>query len=126
MMTETPPPLSASPIHIALTFDDNFWAPACALIRSACLSTKRRRDLVFHLCVHELSAEHIADIESIRAELGCTYIYYELADYPDFLRVCGGSAPTAASRRSPTRASSSIASCRPRSNVSSISTATPS
>jgi lipopolysaccharide biosynthesis glycosyltransferase len=85
----TPVVLPANPIHIALTFDDNFWAPACALIRSACLSTKRRRDLVFHLCVHELSAEHVADIESIREELGCTYIYYELADYPDFLRVCG-------------------------------------
>ena len=38
------------PIHIVLTFDDNFWAPAYAVARSICLST-RRRDLVFHLLV---------------------------------------------------------------------------
>ena len=87
-MTETPAPLSARPIHIALTFDDNFWAPACAVIRSASLSTRRRADLVFHLCVQAITAEHKADIDSISEELGATLIYYELSDYPDFARVC--------------------------------------
>ncbi|MEO6394984.1 MAG: hypothetical protein ABIO40_03655, partial [Devosia sp.] len=37
-----PLPLSAGPmaIHIALTFDDNFWAPAYTVARSICLTTK--------------------------------------------------------------------------------------
>ena len=87
-MTETPTPLPAHPIHIALTFDDNFWAPACAVIRSASLSTKRRTDLVFHLCVQAITPEHKADIDAISEELGATLIYYELSDYPDFARVC--------------------------------------
>lgn len=87
-----------SPIHIALTFDDNFWAPACAVIRSTCLSTRRRKELVFHLCVHAITAEHKADIDAIRTEFGATFIYYELGDYPDFLRICG---PLRASKRFP-------------------------
>jgi len=35
------------PDHIALTFDDYFWAPAYATMRSVCLTTRRRADLVF-------------------------------------------------------------------------------
>ena len=73
-MTETPAQFPANPIHIALTFDDNFWAPACAVIRSASLSTRRRTDLVFHLCVQAISAEHRRDIDSISEELGATLI----------------------------------------------------
>ena len=34
------------PIHIALTFDDSYWAPAYATMRSICLTTRRRGDIV--------------------------------------------------------------------------------
>ncbi len=34
-------------IHIALTFDDGFWAPAFATMRSIALSSRRRSDLNF-------------------------------------------------------------------------------
>ena len=95
-MTDTPAPIQ--PIHIALTFDDNFWAPACAVIRSALLSTKRRADLVFHLVVHEIAPEHLDDINSIAEEFSTRFNYYELNDYPDFIRVCG---PLRASKRFP-------------------------
>jgi lipopolysaccharide biosynthesis glycosyltransferase len=89
---------SAGPIHIALTFDDNFWAPAFAVIRSTSLSTKRRKDLVFHLGVHGLSPEHKADIDAIAVEHGPTLIYYDLAENTEFLRICG---PLRASKRFP-------------------------
>ena len=95
-MTDTPAP--TQPIHIALTFDDNFWAPACAVIRSALLSTKRRADLVFHLVVHEITPEHLDDINSIAEEFSTRFNYYEINDYPDFLRVCG---PLRATKRFP-------------------------
>lgn len=73
-----------SPIHIALTFDDNFWAPAYATMRSVCLFTHRRSELVFHLCHRTLSAEHRADLEAITAEFPVTLRWYELDASPLF------------------------------------------
>lgn len=67
-------------IHIALAFDDNFWAPAFAVMRSACLSTRRRTDLVFHLLHMPLTDEHRHDLEGISREFGATLRFYPLAD----------------------------------------------
>jgi hypothetical protein len=47
---------------VALTFDDNFWAPAYAVARSICLTSKRREDVVIHFCHFGLSAEHKAAV----------------------------------------------------------------
>lgn len=66
------------PIHIALTFDDNFWAPAYAVMRSVCLFTHRRGDLVFHLLHRTLTPQHRADLEKITTEFGATLVWYEL------------------------------------------------
>ena len=71
-------------LHIALTFDDNFWAPAYALMRSICISTKRRKELVFHLLHLPLSVEHRADLEKIPAEFGATLRFYDMAEMPQF------------------------------------------
>jgi lipopolysaccharide biosynthesis glycosyltransferase len=71
-------------LHIALTFDDNFWAPAYALMRSICISTKRRQDLVFHLLHLPLSAAHRADLDKITAEFGAALRYYDMAGMPQF------------------------------------------
>ena len=74
----------AQPIHIALTFDDKFWAPAFATMRSVCLTTKRRKDLCFHLCHRTLAPEHKADFEKITAEFGATVRYYDIDAMPMF------------------------------------------
>ncbi|GLQ53381.1 glycosyltransferase family 8 protein [Devosia nitrariae] len=67
-----------APIHIALTFDDNFWAPAYALMRSVCLFTHRRQDLVFHLCHRTLTPAHKADLDGIATEFGAMLHFYDL------------------------------------------------
>lgn len=64
--------------HIALTFDDNFWAPAYATMRSVCLFAHRREALVFHLCHRTLTPEHRADIERITSEFPVTLHWYDL------------------------------------------------
>ncbi len=74
-----------TPIHIALTFDDNFWAPAYATMRSVCLFTRRRADLVFHLCHRTLTPEHRADLEAITAEFPVELRWYDL-DASDLFR----------------------------------------
>lgn len=68
----------AEPIHIALSFDDNYWAPAFAAMRSVCLSTKRRADLVFHLLQWRLSPEHRDELDDINREFGAQVIHYPL------------------------------------------------
>jgi len=65
-------------IHIVLTFDENFWAPAYATMRSVCLFTKRRKDLVFHLCHRRLPEDQIADLRKIESEFGATLVWYDL------------------------------------------------
>jgi lipopolysaccharide biosynthesis glycosyltransferase len=65
-------------IHIALAFDDNFWAPAYTVMRSICISTHRRQDLVFHLLHMPLSPDHVADLEKITGEYGAELKFYPL------------------------------------------------
>lgn len=76
-------------IHIALTFDNSFWAPAYALMRSICLSTHRRQDLVFHLCHRPLSADHRADLDRIGEEFGAALRYYDLTKTEKFRALAG-------------------------------------
>ena len=74
----------SGPVHIALTFDDNFWAPAVATIRSTCIASGRRPDLTFHLVHKGLSAEHRADIDAVAGQYGATINHYPL-EQKDFL-----------------------------------------
>jgi lipopolysaccharide biosynthesis glycosyltransferase len=67
-------------LHIALTFDDKFWAPAYATMRSIGLATRRPRDLVFHLVHWHLSPENRAALQPIVDEFGATLIDYRLED----------------------------------------------
>ena len=66
------------PLHIALAFDDRFWAPAYATMRSVCLSTRRRTDLVFHLFHWHLTPEHAADFDLVATEFGVTILHTPL------------------------------------------------
>ncbi|NGP16850.1 glycosyltransferase family 8 protein [Devosia aurantiaca] len=65
-------------IHIALTFDDNFWAPAYATMRSVCLFTFRRHDLIFHLCHRTLTDQHREDLAAIADEFPVELRWYDL------------------------------------------------
>lgn len=76
--------MTATPIHIALCFDDNFWAPAYAVMRSICLASKRRADMVFHLLHLPITAEHVADLRRIESEFGATLCWYNLAENAEF------------------------------------------
>ncbi|HEY4201226.1 MAG TPA: glycosyltransferase family 8 protein [Devosiaceae bacterium] len=75
--------MSDTSLHIALTFDDNFWAPAYATMRSICLSSRRARDIVFHLVHWHLSAAHRRELDAIVTEFGPTLIDHRLEDDSD-------------------------------------------
>jgi lipopolysaccharide biosynthesis glycosyltransferase len=77
------------PIHIALTFDDSYWAPAYATMRSICLTTRRRDDIVFHLCHRTLAPDHRADLEEITSEFGAELRFYDIDAMPLFNEVAG-------------------------------------
>jgi lipopolysaccharide biosynthesis glycosyltransferase len=87
-------------IHIALTFDDDYWAPAYATMRSVCIKTQRRRDLVFHLVHVGLTPVHKADLDAISREFGATLLYYDL-DRTDILGLRIKSLPTPHKRLHP-------------------------
>jgi lipopolysaccharide biosynthesis glycosyltransferase len=72
-------------LHIALGFDERFWAPAYATMRSVCLFTLRRSDLVFHLCHPGLSASALADLDKISAEFGATLVQHDLREDEDYV-----------------------------------------
>ena len=76
--------MTSTPIHIALTFDDNFWAPAYALMRSICVATHRRGDLVFHLLHLPLTAQHRQDLAAISTEFGVRLAWYDLSQNTQF------------------------------------------
>lgn len=76
--------MTDSAIHIALTFDDDFWAPAYATMRSICLFSRRRGDLVFHLLHRTLSPQHRADLETIATEFPVELRWYDLDQSPLF------------------------------------------
>jgi lipopolysaccharide biosynthesis glycosyltransferase len=66
------------PIHIALTFDDKYWAPAYTTMRSICMVSTRARDIVFHLMHVGLSDRHKVDLAAVTAEFGARLVYYDL------------------------------------------------
>lgn len=76
--------MTDKPIHIVLCFDNNFWAPAFAVMRSISIATKRRTDLNFHLLHTGLSDAHKADLDRIGPEFGGTLNYYDLRDIAVF------------------------------------------
>lgn len=75
------------PLDVALTFDDYFWAPAYATMRSVALTTRRRTDLVFHLFHWRLSDAHIGDLDAIAQEFGATIRHYPLDADPEISRL---------------------------------------
>ncbi|KKC37726.1 hypothetical protein WH87_08400 [Devosia epidermidihirudinis] len=79
MQAEAAPSLGkADSIEIALTFDDGFWAPCYATMRSVCLTTHNPRQIRFHLLHRMLTPEHRAALESIGTEYGATMNFIDI------------------------------------------------
>lgn len=76
--------MSTTPLHIVLTFDDRYWAPAYALMRSICLFTTRRKDLVFHLFTSAIGPDHREVLERIATEFGASQTFYDIPKDPNF------------------------------------------
>jgi lipopolysaccharide biosynthesis glycosyltransferase len=68
----------AGRIEIALTFDDGFWAPCYATMRSICLTTHHPERLRFHLLHQQLTPTHRAALESIRNDYGAELNFIDL------------------------------------------------
>lgn len=77
-----------SALHVVLTFDDNFWAPAFAVGRSICLTTTRKTDVVLHLLHDGLKPERRRDFAALAEEFGCQVHHYELSDNAEFNTIC--------------------------------------
>lgn len=70
--------MTGTALHVALTFDNNFWAPAFATMRSVCLFSQHREELVFHLVHRTLSDENRADLLKIAEEFPVQLRWYDL------------------------------------------------
>ncbi len=82
MMANAPDQQKTLPI--VLSFDHKFWAPAFATMRSICLTSRRRKDIVFHLCHAGLAPWQIADLEKITDEFGATLAWHDITENPRF------------------------------------------
>jgi lipopolysaccharide biosynthesis glycosyltransferase len=71
-------------LHLVLAFNDDFWAPAYAVMRSVCLTTSRRADLVFHLCQFGVTEAHRQVLDTIEAEFGARVIHHSLDQHDGF------------------------------------------
>ena len=70
--------------HVALTFNDRYWALAYTVMRSICLSTTRRKDLIFHLCHTTLQPQHAAVLDEIPTEFDTNIVHHDLEANPVF------------------------------------------
>lgn len=68
----------ADTIEIALTFDDGFWAPCYATMRSICLTTHHPERLRFHLLHQQLTAPHREALQSIHRDYGAQLNFIDL------------------------------------------------
>jgi lipopolysaccharide biosynthesis glycosyltransferase len=74
---------------VVLTFNDRYWALAYTVMRSVCLTTTRRRDVVFHLCHTALRPDHAATLETIADEFGARLRHCDPDADPAFREVVG-------------------------------------
>jgi lipopolysaccharide biosynthesis glycosyltransferase len=65
-------------IDIAMAFDDAFWAPTYATMRSICLTTHHPERLRFHLLHRTLTEEHHAAIASIGRDYGAEIEFIDI------------------------------------------------
>jgi lipopolysaccharide biosynthesis glycosyltransferase len=73
------------PIHVALSFNDKYWALAYTVMRSICLSSQLRRGIAFHLCHSALTPAHAEILARIETEFGAKLSHYDPEANPLFL-----------------------------------------
>jgi len=71
-------------IHVALAFDNNFWAPAYTVMRSICFHTREHEQVEFHLCEYNVSDSHRADLDKISQEFGAKLHHYDVLQLDSF------------------------------------------
>jgi len=71
-------------IHVALAFDNNFWAPAYTVMRSICFHTREHAQVEFHLCEYNISDKHRADLDQIAEEFGAKLHHYDVLQLDSF------------------------------------------
>ena len=76
--------MPSASLHVALSFDDKYWAPAYAAMRSICLTSIRRKEVVFHLCHTALEPSHAAVLDRITEEFGSTIVHYDPGQHASF------------------------------------------
>ena len=69
----------AEPVHVVLTFDSNYWAPAFAVVRSAAISSRDPSRLTFHLIHTGLSAAIIETLDRLAQEFPITIRHVDLS-----------------------------------------------
>jgi lipopolysaccharide biosynthesis glycosyltransferase len=74
---------------VVLTFNDRYWALAYTVMRSVCLTTTRRREVVFHLCHTALRPDHAATLATIADEFGARLRHCDPDADPGFREVAG-------------------------------------
>ncbi len=82
--------MQGGPLDIALTFDDGFWAPAYATMRSVSLASHRRSELVFHAIHSGLTAAHRDVLDRLPAEFPVTLRHHDLAGEPAYQQFTRG------------------------------------
>lgn len=75
---------SSRQIHVALAFDNNYWAPAYTVMRSICFHSREHQQLEFHLCEYDVSASHRADLDRISEEFGAKLHHYDVLQLDSF------------------------------------------
>lgn len=68
----------AGRIEIAMAFDDAFWAPTYATMRSICLTTHHPERLRFHLLHRPLTPEHLDAIAGIARDYGAELNFIDI------------------------------------------------
>lgn len=72
--------MTALGVHVALAFDDGFWAPAYVTMRSICLSSRQPREPVFYLTHTGLSEAYETNLQRIGEEFGAKLRFYNLLE----------------------------------------------
>ncbi|HHS82109.1 MAG TPA: glycosyltransferase family 8 protein [Devosia sp.] len=78
-MADTGKTATGNELHVALAFDAAYVLPAYATMRSVCLSTRRRADLMFHLCHPGLDSSAREDLARIHSEFGARLRHHDLS-----------------------------------------------
>ncbi len=78
--------MASSSIHVALAFDNNYWAPAYTVMRSICFHSRAVERFEFHLCEYGVSEAHRADLDRISQEFPVRIHHYDVLQLESFCK----------------------------------------